>query len=600
MLVATDHAVLRLTKVAMLRGTIAAMAKRDPKLEDHFYAAKIPALARKLCTEQLTYAGQMEDLVDAHLKPNYQYFGSLDKTLAGFYILDATGDDYTLLDLRDDVAQIYFQEHDAEVREVKVRWASLSDYTHKKRTGKDRASRDPSTARLWRRYLWISVLLSQSKTEAEEADAIQTAVSFFLTRCKRDEQAFIDAFERERAKLAQDPHLAIYWLLHFTLTCDDERRALVVESVRRCGAPLVRAFVARFGAMKPTDTLSVLPSFRRRRAWFAFQVAAASAKEPFQKLARAYEMDDQIVSLQRAMALVTAAKTDADQARLTEIARRAKGTRPAPTYLRAAVLSSMKDAALFARHTEKAKPEELQLYGEGLPRIAKLVLDRKLLASARRALLATDPYNRAYLLLGDGKPDRRLAELDALATLAEGLRKDATLYAKVEALPRALKDRLAQEIVGQPGKYPLLVLRDAVLHVFKHAGRFLVLDDAMKWLEKRVKAGDEGARDVLWAFVVTNDRLRKQNDVEFLRRWSLRLLGPALDAEPLFSRVLSALDAGGALPAQLLREHFLDTRRIRRLSPAQRKKLEGTIKRLRAPSSMVKKRWGPAVLEMLA
>ena len=63
----------------------------DPGWASRFYGMDVSPAVAAAAHEHLT-DNETEDLVDAHLGINYAYFGAIDKTLAGFVILDDEGD----------------------------------------------------------------------------------------------------------------------------------------------------------------------------------------------------------------------------------------------------------------------------------------------------------------------------------------------------------------------------------------------------------------------------------------------------------------------------------------------------------------------------
>ncbi len=119
------------------------------------------------------------DLFAAHLGRNYGYFGALDKTLSGFVLLDNTGDDAWLLDLRDTGA-VYFQDH--EERDFTVRFASLADYVAWKAETAQAREKDEDTDEIDERWQ-ISEAPAATKTPPtpELAKRLQWAVWFCAT-----------------------------------------------------------------------------------------------------------------------------------------------------------------------------------------------------------------------------------------------------------------------------------------------------------------------------------------------------------------------------------------------------------------------------------
>ena len=70
-----------------------------------FYGMDVPEDVE--LREELTDRSVL-DLVDAHLGINYSLHGAIDKTLAGFVVLDDEDDNYTLFDGRD-TGQVFWQ-----------------------------------------------------------------------------------------------------------------------------------------------------------------------------------------------------------------------------------------------------------------------------------------------------------------------------------------------------------------------------------------------------------------------------------------------------------------------------------------------------------
>lgn len=90
-----------------------------------FYNFSVTKTMRKLSAETLT-ASHIQNLVEAHFSTNYSYFGSIDKTLSGFFVLNNDGDDCLLLDRRDS-QQIFLQSH--EDRQLSLRFDGLNEYS---------------------------------------------------------------------------------------------------------------------------------------------------------------------------------------------------------------------------------------------------------------------------------------------------------------------------------------------------------------------------------------------------------------------------------------------------------------------------------------
>ena len=267
----------------------------EPTWATRFYGMPVTPEIAAAAHEHLTDP-EIVDLVDAHLGINYGYFGAIDKTLAGFVVLDDTGDDFTLLDLRDG-GQVWWQDH--ETRELALHYDTLADLvaTHdelaradadadrdaiaeRRRPTQARASRAVTTPALCARYQWLVWFyarpLEQRGVPVQSIDyLVRSGIGRFRqTWARRDVQDA--AFEAELGELKRDPHLAIYWLLHATALADRERVARVVAEGG--STELVRAFAARLGTLPLWGDVPIVPEFRARRAlaatYGAFELAA--------------------------------------------------------------------------------------------------------------------------------------------------------------------------------------------------------------------------------------------------------------------------------------------------------------------------------------
>ena len=226
-----------------------------PGWASRFYGMPVSKDVAASVREHLTDR-TITDLVDAHLGINEAYFGAIDKTLAGFVILDDQRHDYTLLDLRDS-GLVYQQDH--ETRDVVVR-----DKRTKKRKKK------VSSVALCARYQWLVWLLARPLVK----DGVATQTTDYLVRNGIGRLRYVfprretleQTFATELPELASDPHLAIYWLLHTVMLVDDERRDRVLAALGRSSHELVAAFVARFGTLPLAGDVQIVPQFRARRA----------------------------------------------------------------------------------------------------------------------------------------------------------------------------------------------------------------------------------------------------------------------------------------------------------------------------------------------
>src|SRR3569833_591547 len=222
-----------------------------PEWARRFYGMPVAYdVVRAAAGEQLTDR-TIEDVVDAHLVINYGYFGAIDKTLSGFVVLDSTGDDFTLLDVRDG-GQVWWQDH--ETRELELRHDSLAAYLSRAdgqaETPKlaPRASRAITTPTLCARYQWLVWMLARP--------------------LERDGRAMQEIEYLVRSGLGRLRHV---WprrdALDAAFVVADHARRLRLLAASGDRAPdLVQAFVSRLGALPLAGDLPVVPGFRARRA----------------------------------------------------------------------------------------------------------------------------------------------------------------------------------------------------------------------------------------------------------------------------------------------------------------------------------------------
>ncbi|HEY1178678.1 MAG TPA: hypothetical protein VGF17_21190, partial [Phytomonospora sp.] len=251
---------------------------------DRFYGMPVPPEVAAEATERLTDRDE-PDLVAAHLRSNYAYFGAVDKTLAGFAVLDDEGDDYTLVDLRGGGA-VWWQDH--ETREIHHRLGSFGDWLAFRR---DRAAdeeadetellatypvgeppahgRAVSTVDLAARYQWLVWLLAQPLTQ--HGKAIQNDTELAGSAAGHYEEAWPSAktvraaLDAEIGSLGTDPHLAVYWLLHTSILAMDAERERVLAACAD-GPELVASFAAAFGSLALDGDVPLVPGFRARRS----------------------------------------------------------------------------------------------------------------------------------------------------------------------------------------------------------------------------------------------------------------------------------------------------------------------------------------------
>lgn len=227
-----------------------------------FYGAAVPARWDDAADEGLTRQEESADLVQAHLLANYSYFGAIDKTLSGFFVLSDEDDNYYLADLREPGGrgQVYFQDH--ETRELAVEFDSVDDYVRCREElaaadeeeegdededdddddeapaadrdairARHQAAPRPSalvvpTAQLLARYQWLVWLLAQPlRDRADQAmqsdEELTRSAARHFAHVWPDEAQVQAALTRELPLLSGDVHLAIYWLLHAVCTGDD-------------------------------------------------------------------------------------------------------------------------------------------------------------------------------------------------------------------------------------------------------------------------------------------------------------------------------------------------------------------------------------------
>ncbi|MEJ2580007.1 MAG: hypothetical protein P8Z68_13105, partial [Kineosporiaceae bacterium] len=268
--------------------------------------------------EQLTDR-DAEDLVAAHLQANYSYFGAIDKTLAGFVVLDDEGDNYTLFDARGP-GTVWWQDH--ETRDVSPLFDTLQGWLDRggatdrdtgagvaateddpapggpategdPATGNDPAGQatEPSSAVLLDRYQWLVWLLAQPMRD-RDGRVLQTDRELAAGAAGRlrhvwpTDAAATDTLATELPLLARDPHLALYWLLHTAVLGWQTPLQQVREALDAAAQPeLVRAFLAAFGNLERSGDVPVVPGFRTRRALLLLDSATDRASMPAAALA---------------------------------------------------------------------------------------------------------------------------------------------------------------------------------------------------------------------------------------------------------------------------------------------------------------------------
>ncbi|MCA9664123.1 MAG: WGR domain-containing protein [Myxococcales bacterium] len=560
---------------------------RDASLEaaSRFYGLALDEIFAQACDENLTL--QQGALVHAHLSRNYSYFGAIDKTLSGFVILDDTGDNYTLADVRG-AGQVFWQDH--ETRELYLEFDSVADYLECQREiaqaeaaaasgdaddddgdGDDsdgdgdvdsdaiKAGYRPDALRLGdrvvpthtlaERYQWLVWTLAQPLTR--DGKPIQSVRELVGTGLGLYEQAFPDdealaaAFRGERSHLADDPHLAIYWLLHAAVRCEPERLAAVLEAIEPTRArwpELLSAFVSALSSLGVDGALDVVPDFRARRGLLALVRANAAAKAGDQSAA----LDDYLLSLRMdpreagfSKALPIARALDEGEKALAPRVRETLSAlgglhdgAPAVALLRAkldavdgADYSAYADVVAKAAADAATIADPMQAL-EVLWPIHTLVRDGEAMSALAERLYAFDSYHRRVLkicqraqLLG------KHARFGNAVSLAERVALAEASMAPLGALLET-PDQLDEIVAGIDSA----ALRDVV------ARRVLMRVDLF-----------ESAAPVLWAFDALLAARDDDGDVDSDERASLLargLLGAKHAAQKqLLERVGAAIDA---------------------------------------------------------
>ncbi|WAS94630.1 WGR domain-containing protein [Nannocystis punicea] len=403
-----------------------------------FYALPIDGEAYAASDEGLTDRSG-DDLVAAHLGRNFGYFGAIDKTLSGFYVLDDEGDNYYLADLRDS-GQVYWQDH--EDREVVLRFDSVEDfaaYRDAKREASDNddeeeeddddiaarfrprklkstSERRPTTAALLERYQWLMWLFARAhelRGQTIDSDEDMARRAYGHLRAAFDDRAAeAKAFAAERGRLADDPHLGIYWLLHTSLLADHARRDEVVAALAGSEHPLVHAFVAAFGALAHDGDVAAAPGFRARRSLLLFYTGGAVSSEEvdLERLTAAVFADPVAHGFVKAERLVDTAAATGQLDRLHALV--AAG--PPGVELGFQALAALLDVRAGVRASHAAdsvlqtmhESADLDLLGAVLEPLAPLAIDRLRVRDLIDGVLARDPYHWGVLHAAQAAAER--------------------------------------------------------------------------------------------------------------------------------------------------------------------------------------------------
>jgi len=430
-----------------------------------FYALPIDDDAYAASDENLTdQAG--DDLVAAHLGRNYGYFGAIDKTLSGFYVMGDEGDNYYLADLRDS-GQVWWQDH--ETRDVSLAFADLDDYVafrdaraeaqadddndddddiaarFRPRKLKATGERRPSTADLLARYQWLMWLFARGhelrgQVIDHDDDMTRRAAGHFR-HAFATAAAEAKAFAAERTRLADDPHLGIYWLLHTSVLADHARRDEVVAALAGSEHPLVHAFVATFGALEPDGDVAAAPGFRARRSQFLVWSSGVVSGEDVdrERLLAGVLADPAAPSFYQVERLLELADAAGDLDRLQQIVtdhpRRHLGLQTVAALLdaRAGRRGSPAAEAVLSGMSENT---DVDLLAAVIERLHPLAGDRDRVRLLVDSVLARDPYHWGVLHAGqaaaehDGDAARVEQFAARIAPLAEVRPVMLELYAE--------------------------------------------------------------------------------------------------------------------------------------------------------------------------
>jgi hypothetical protein len=482
-----------------------------------FYALPIDGEAYAASEEGLTDRSG-DDLVAAHLGRNFGYFGAIDKTLSGFYVLDDEGDNYYLADLRDS-GQVWWQDH--ETREVSLRFDSVEDFAayrdarreasdedddddiaarFRPRKLKSTSERRPTTAALLERYQWLMWLFARAhelRGQVIDSDEDMARRAYGHLRAAFDDRAAeARAFAAERGRLADDPHLGIYWLLHTSVLADHARRDEVVAALASSEHPLVHAFVAGFAALAHDGDVPAAPGFRARRSLLLFFSGGAATGEEvdLERLIAALFADPVTHGFVKAERLVdTAAATDQLDRLRALVAAGPPGVElgfqalAALLDVRAGVQASpAADAVLQTMH----ESADLDLLGAVLEPLAPLATDRQRVRDLIDGVLARDPYHWGVLHAaraaaerdGDGARAEQIAA--RIAPLAEVRPLLLQLYAEDDDEREAALRKLGK--LAPPQR--LLLARRLLLMAGQVAGDVLAAA-----VEVLLSAGDSDA-----------------------------------------------------------------------------------------------------------
>ncbi|MDC0718055.1 WGR domain-containing protein [Nannocystis bainbridge] len=603
-----------------------------------FYALPVDAEAFAASEEGLTLQTG-DDLVAAHFERNFGYFGAIDKTLSGFYVLDDEGDNYYLADLRDS-GQVWWQDH--ETREVSLAFASVEDYAgyrearaaasddedadddeiadrFRPRKLKSTGERRPSTAKLLERYQWLVWLFARShelrgQILEQDADLVNRAYGHlrgtFATRA-----AEAKAFAAERGRLADDPHLGIYWLLHTSVLADHARRDEVVAALDGSEHPLVHAFVAAFGALAHDGDVPAAPGFRVRRSRLLFLTGGALTSEEVdrERLTAALFADPVNHGFIKAERLVDAAAAADELQQLHDLV--AAGL-PGPELgwhslaalldVRAGVQASRAADTVLKDMNEST---DVDLLADVLELLAPVATDREQVRALIDSVLARDPFHWGVLEVGKVAAERDLEVARAeqfiarIAPLAEVRPLLLEIFSedddergaalkRLRELPPAQQHLLARRLLvmaSQIAGDALAVAVDVLLGagdpdaLAELARTVEGLQDPSQFAEQLVELREAGIVDLADPLlpIVQGLLLRPESDGFMADHWKEALvekLAPVAHEPVVFDWLLAALeeDSRHSLRDDILSKLFIaynDNQVVARLSEAQASRL---------------------------
>ena len=493
-----------------------------PEWASRFYGMTVrPEVVRAASDERLTDR-TIEDLVDAHLAINFGYFGAIDKTLSGFVVLDSTGDDFTLLDLRDG-GQVWWQDH--ETRELELRHPTLAAYLARSdgqaETPKlePRGTRAITTPALLARYQWLVWMLARPlERDGKPIQEIEYLVRSGIGRLRHAwprRDALDAAFEVELSLVRGDPHLAIYWLLHVTVFADHARRGRVLEAIGDGGPELVRAFVARFGTLPIAGDVPVVPGFRARRALAqTYSETELAADDIPRACLLALELEPATSSvvhgLQTSTGLERGVLASDDVA---DVMARIPQLTPGVELVRAVL--AKRGGAKASPHADAlarlvpAAPDPWWYTLEALWQVHELAYDGPALVAATRSLIARDRYHRRTLQMAmrsaqiANEPEAVVDAIDRDLALADQVinpfqklvEQPREWQATVAAVPAPAQRALAWRVLQRAGlnkPSPELAAWAAQQVVAEPAGVALV-GDAFAAMDADTQSGVVGA-----------------------------------------------------------------------------------------------------------